>query len=115
MSFEADLYEPDDQSGEWVITSLPLQFLAGSKLDFICWSQVPGDLMSEMIARFQGKETNGILSSATLKTLGGYYIGASSEADDGSGPTEHDAGGLSITGTLIPEARIPVPSTIVIQ
>jgi hypothetical protein len=113
--FEADLYEYDSQSGEWVIDFLPLQLLAGSKLDFICWSQVTGDLMSGMTARFQGRETNGTLSGASLKTLGGYYIGISSEAGDGSGRIEHDAGGLSITGNLTPEARIPVPSTIVKQ
>ena len=113
--FEADLYEYDSQSGEWITDSLPLQFLTGSKLDFICWFQMTGDLMSGVTARFQGRETNGTLSGATLKTLGGYYIGISSESGDGSGPIEHDAGGLSITGNLSPEARIPVPTAIVKQ
>jgi hypothetical protein len=113
--FEADLYEYDSQSGEWVIDYLPLQLLAGSKLDFICWSQITGDLMSGITARIQGRETNGALSGATLKTLGGYYIGATSGAGDGSEPVGHDAGGLSMSGNLIPEARIPVPSAIVKQ
>lgn len=110
--FETDLYEFDDQSGEWITDSLPLQVLAGNRLDFICWSQT-GDLMSGITARIQGRETNGVLSGATIKTLGGYYIGASSMAGDGSGPIEHDAGGLTMTGNLVPEARVPVPGTVV--
>ena len=65
-------------------------------------------------ARVQGKKRDGTLESASMKTLGGYYLetdsGANSASDSAANGQPYWAGGLSITGTLVPEPKVPVPS-----
>ncbi len=103
---QGDGYMQDAQTGQWISEPFMLNFIAGSNLDFLCSSEVTGDLTMRFTARMQGKERNGVLGSATFKTLGGYYI----EVSRASGSPEYFAGGLSITGKLIPESKVPVPA-----
>ena len=111
------MYEHDSQSGEWVSETFPLQILAGSKLDFICWYQAIGNFASGFAARVQGIEAGGVLESASFRTMGGFYIEARTGFDSKSQAeaSEHYAGGFSITGTLISESKVPVPSTSIIH
>ncbi|HSB07054.1 MAG TPA: hypothetical protein VLK23_17895, partial [Thermodesulfobacteriota bacterium] len=106
---QADLYQYDNQMSQWVSETLPIQFLAGSKLDFLGLSQVTGNFTSGFTARIQGKEKGGVLERATFKTMGGFYVEVISESESGSASeaSEHDAGGLSMNGTLIPESNVP--------
>jgi hypothetical protein len=97
--FQADRYE-QDANGQWFIEPVTLLYIAGSDLDFLCSFLVTDNAtnkMSGFTARIQGREIGGVLKSATFKTLGGYYV----EKSNGSGSTEHYAGGLKITGKLI--------------
>jgi len=51
--------------------------MGGSDLDFLCQSQVTDNAANStegFTARIVGKETAGVLKSATFKSLGGYYI-----------------------------------------
>jgi len=98
-TFQADRYE-QDTNGQWFIEPGTLLYIAGNDLDFLCSFQVTDSATNTMegfTARIQGRETGGVLNSATFKTLGGYYV----EKSNGSGPTEHYAGGLKITGKLV--------------
>ena len=108
---QADLYQYDSEISEWVSDALPIQYLAGSKLDFLGLSQVTGNFTSGFTARIQGKEKGGVLERATFKTMGGFYVEAIGESESGSESgseaSEHNAGGLSMNGTLIPESNVP--------
>ena len=108
---EADLYEHDSESNEWVSETFPLQILGGSTLDFICGYQAIGNFASGFTARVQGREAGGVLQSASFRTMGGFYIEARTGFDSKSQAeaSEHYAGGLSMIGTLISESMVPVP------
>ena len=109
---QGDRYMQDAQTGQWISESFMLNFITGSNLDFLCSYGVTGDLTIGFTARIQGKERNGVLGNATFKTMGGYYIELSRPSGDGSGSPEYFAGGLSITGNLIPESKVPVPADV---
>jgi hypothetical protein len=111
---QGDLYENDTATSQWSSQSFPLLFIAGSDLDFICQSQVTDNAANStqgFTARIVGKEPAGVLKSATFKSLGGYYI----DALDQSGTIVNCAGGLKLTGTLIPESKVPVPANILLH
>ncbi len=98
---QGELYQFDSKSSQWVTDSLTLHIIGGTPTDFLCWSQVNGDFTGGFAARIQGKENGGILKSATFKTLGGYYF----ETTSGT----LVAGKMSISGTLVPESKVPAP------
>ena len=104
---QADLYEPDGNGG-WITEPLSFHYIGGSDLDFLCWSQVTGDFSLGLTARIHGNDRNGVLRSASFKTLGGYYF----EIDNTLTPPEYWAGGFSMNGTLIQESKVPVPSDV---
>ena len=111
---QGDRYEQDPDTGQWSSESLTLLYIAGTDLDFLCSFQVTDNAtntMSGFTARLQGRGISGVLKSGTFKTLGGYYV----EKSNGSGPTVHYAGGLRITGYLVPDSRIPVPSEVLLH
>jgi hypothetical protein len=114
-TFQADRYWQDANSGQWISEPITLNYLAGSRLDFLCWSQMTGDVTFVFTARIQGREIKGALGRATFKTLGGYYIDSSSASKDKAGSSEQNAGGLSISGNLISEPNLPVPDEAIIH
>jgi hypothetical protein len=79
-----------------------MQVLGGTDLDFFWWIQsgpYKDVVTGGMAGRTQGKMRNGVLKSATIKSLGG----AVSLITD-LGPA---AGGTSWSGSLVPEAKVP--------
>jgi hypothetical protein len=104
---QAEIHQKDSQSGQWVTDLLALHLIGGSSMDFLCWTQVNGDVTSGFVVRIQGKGKGGVLKSGTFKTLGGYYFetkGGTASSSAGS-----LAGAISINGSLVPEAKVPVP------
>jgi hypothetical protein len=104
---QSELYQLGSNN-EWVHAPVTLHFIDGTRTDFLCWSQVIGDFTAGFTARLQGKESGGILKSGSFKTLGGYYFeidttGSASSSQAFSG------GQVSITGSLIPGSKVPVP------
>jgi hypothetical protein len=111
---QGDLYEYDTATAQWSSQPLSLQFIAGSDLDFLCQSQATdtaANTTEGFTARIVGKGTGGVLKSATFKSLGGYYIDALNQ----SGSIVNCAGGLKLTGALIQELKVPVPSNILLH
>ncbi len=104
---QAELYQLDSSSGQWVHDPLSLHFAGGTSNDFLCWTQANGDSTAGFAARIQGREKSGLLNSATFKTLGGYYF----ENNEGTSSSSSGslAGGLSMSGSLVPESKVPVP------
>jgi hypothetical protein len=81
---------------------MELYFIVGSDLDFVCLGvhNNSNGAHMEFTARISGKQSKGVLSSATFKSMGGYFY----EADS---PTSGDAGSTTITGHLISESKLP--------
>ena len=104
---QGKLHQLDSKSGQWVSDPLALHLIGGSPTDFLCWTQVNGDFTSGFVVRIQGKEKDGVLKNGTFKILGGYYF----EMSRGNASSSADslAGAISINGSLVPEARVPVP------
>ena len=112
-AFQADRYEQDVQTGQWVSYPFTLRFLAGTQYNFLCWSQESAaDHTTGLTARIQGQRKNGELQKATFKSLGGYYAESVNGSGAGAAPLQQDAGGLSVTGNLIPETKVPVPGNL---
>jgi hypothetical protein len=112
---QADRYEQDVQTGQWSSYPLTLHFFAGTQHDFLCWSQETAEnYTTGFTARIQGQGKNAELQRATFKSMGGYFVELVNPSGNpslgNSGSSEQDVGGLSISGSLIPEARVPVPS-----
>ena len=105
---KGDRYEQDAQTGQWVREPFDLHYLAGSDTDFLCWSEVTGDMTVLFTARVQGKKKGDMLQRASLKSMGGYYM----EKSAGDASPEYWTGGLSVTGTLVPASSVPVPEGV---
>jgi hypothetical protein len=111
---QADLYEYDAATAQWSSQSLDLVFVGGSDLDFLAQYQVTDNATNStegFTARIVGKGKGGVLTGATFKSLGGYYIDILNQ----SGAITHCAGGLKLTGALIAESKVPVPSNILLH
>lgn len=107
---QADLYEYDTATAQWSSQPLDLVFIGGSDLDFLVQYQVTDTATNStegFTARIVGKGNGGVLTGATFKSLGGYYID--------TGATTHCAGGLKLTGALIAESKVPVPSNFLLH
>ena len=104
---QAEIHQKDSQTGQWVSDPLALHLIGGSSTDFLCWTQVNGNMTSGFVVRVQGKEKDGVLKSGTFKTMGGYYFEMKGETASNSAGSL--AGAISINGNLVPEARVPVP------
>jgi hypothetical protein len=80
-----------------------LHYLGGTDLDFLCLDVLTDDSWHQTFtSRITGKESRGILKSATFKTMGGIYW-EKNQYD----PRESYAGSITITGTLISESKLP--------
>jgi len=114
QTLQADLYEYDAATAQWSSEPLDLVFVGGSDLDFLAQYQVTDNATSSsegFTARIVGKAKGGLLTGGTFKSLGGYYIDTLNE----SGAITHCAGGLKLTGALIAESKVPVPSNILLH
>ena len=90
-------YENDEwqrEFGEW-------RYTGGNSLDFLCYYfECEGKDLHYCFGftgRIQGKMKGGILTSATIKSLGGFEWDAPAK----------EAAGVTITGSLIPESKLP--------
>jgi len=94
------------ENDEWQREFLEWRYTAGgSSLDFLCYYFVcegeeedPQKLSYcfGFTGRIQGKMKGGILTSATIKSLGGFEWNA-----------PRVAAGVTVTGSLIPESKLP--------
>jgi hypothetical protein len=82
---------------------MPLHYVTGQTFDFLAESAVDfGTSWFGFAARIQGNLVKGSLKSATFKTLGGFY------ADRYWAEPPLAAGGMTWTGTLIAEEKVPL-------
>lgn len=110
---QGNLYQRDSK-GQWTHAPLTLHLIDGNPTDFLCWFQVNGDFTAGFTARIQGKETGGTLKSGSFNTLGGYYF----EIDSRGGASSSQAftaGQISLNGSLVPKAKVPVPGNALAQ
>jgi len=108
-----ELYQRDSK-GQWIHAPLTFHFIDGTRTDFLCWSQVSGEFTAGFTARLQGKESSGTLKSGSFKTLGGYYFEIDSTGETPSSQA-FSGGQLSINGSLVPRAKVPVPDNTLAQ
>jgi len=110
---QTELYQYDEKSSQWSSDPLVLHFAGGTATDFLCWSQEEGGFTFGFAARVQAKVKQGIFQSGSLKTLGGYYLEMNAGSAPGSsetpGSSGQTAGGISLSGSLVPESKVPVP------
>ena len=93
----------DQGGGEFNQYIVDLHYLGGTDLDFLCLGiLVDSEHHEQFTARITGKESGGILKSATFKTMGGISW-KKSQSDPRSGKE----GGFTITGSLISESKLP--------
>lgn len=76
-----------------------MHFYAGNDLRFLFRFQ---DEETQFVGQIQGKATGGILSSATIKTLGGVAMGS----DD----NEYGAGSVNLTAKMVAESKVKLPT-----
>ncbi len=108
-----DRYEQDGTSGEWFSDSFTLNDITGDVLDFLCSSQIIDNKTSStsaFTARINGSEKDRVLK-ATFNTLGGYYVDVKLQ----SNPPRYQSGILTITGSLISDSKVPVPSSVLLH
>ena len=94
-----------NEDGNTNQSSITLHYLGGADLDFLVLCHIASEQNVGFIGRITGKQSTGILKSATFKTLGGYSYARSS--DPILNPRSAEAEGLTITGTLIAESKLP--------
>jgi len=94
-----------DEEGNIYQNNISLHYLGGTDLDFLVLCHVVSEQRIGFTARITGKESQGALKSATFKTLGGYAYTRSS--DPILNPRNSEADGVTITGGLISESKLP--------
>ncbi len=91
-------YNEDDQ---WRGESVDFRYTGGNSLDFlIYYFECEGEDLHYCFGftgRIQGKMKGGILTSATIKSLGGFEWDAVAKG----------VAGDTVTGSLIPESKLP--------
>ena len=97
-------YEQDEE-GAILQNNITLHYLGGTDLDFLVLCHIVSEENIGFTARITGKESVGAWKSATVKTIGGYSYARS--GDPILSPRNGRAEGLTITGSLIPESKLP--------
>jgi hypothetical protein len=92
--FQLDVYFLDDVG--WHATTETLYFYAGTDLNFVFAAATS---TTSFLGIVTGKEKNGVLSSATVNSLGGYVL----EADERG----FSAGSLTLKGKMVDESKVP--------
>jgi hypothetical protein len=109
LLLRCSLYDQDydEEVGQIIVDIhfVQIHYLGGTDLDFLCLGFIADSEGHEQFTvRITGKASGGILKSATFKTLGGF--GWEKNQND-SDPRKSWAGGLTITGSLISESKLP--------
>jgi|GEM_PF-3294600 len=108
QKFQFDVCHRDNE--KWVVDAdQNFFFLAGTDVKFLLWfeSSDEGRPVTAFTALMQGKDNNiGILQTATIKTLGGFYT------DSGN---ESSAGAFAFTGKMVHLSEVPASCTTLIQ
>ena len=102
------------RNGEkWVVDAdQNFVFLAGTDVKFLLWfeSSDEGRPATAFAALMEGKDNKiGILQSAKIKTLGGFYT------DSGDEGNQFSAGAFTLTGKMIHMSQVPAGCTALIQ
>jgi hypothetical protein len=106
------VWEQNDQGGWGVfVDDLSLKIIAGTDLDFLFVTMFESnDPLEPMFfgfaARITGRKTQGVLKSATLKSLGGFSWEQLLDLNP-----EYFAAGVSINGSLIDPSKLPFTPT----
>ena len=103
MVFESQIYQYDAQTNEWLAGPMPLHYISGNEMEFLCWSQVTGHSNFGFTAQLKGTMAGGVLERATFKSVGGYHVQGSSQP----GSTQQQSGWLAITGKMISDSEVP--------
>jgi len=99
--FEITAYSQNDEG--WNVMTQSINFFAGNNLSFLFWVDDGG---TQFVGQIRGKEKGGILSSATIKTLGGIVLGN----DD----NEYGVGSANLTAKMVAESKVKVPSDVLL-
>ena len=106
QEFQIDFCEFDTDIDNWSVNNFQILFLAGTNVKFLWLFDVRdkdgGNEGTVFTAVMEGKEKNGILQSANIKTLGGAYV----EIYDDD--TKVAAGSFTLTGKMIASSKVPV-------
>lgn len=89
------------EDGQWLEESSQWHYTGGNRLDFLCYYFVCEGGEEDrycfgFTGRIQGKMKGEILTSATIKSLGGFEWNVPVSAS-----------GVTVTGSLIPESKLP--------
>ncbi len=88
------------------IVPLSLNYISGTNLSFLCWSQMTlGDNSYGFTARITGVMNGGVLTRGTLTTMGGYHVESNGETASSSS-NKHSVGWLRISGKIVPEEKV---------
>jgi hypothetical protein len=92
----------------WHASTETFYYYAGTGLNFVfaVHSTTDSNSVTEFLGIATGKETNGILKSATVKPLGGYIV----EAGEGG----FSAGSIRFNGKMVDESKVKVPPEVII-
>jgi hypothetical protein len=104
LDWDGDNFQIDSyflKNGAWQSDTLTLQFIAGNNLTFLFLVQQGTDEFYEFACLMQGKAKNGLLSSATITTYGGFLLDTDSEDNDVG------AGNISLTAKMVAESKVP--------
>jgi hypothetical protein len=101
--FQIQVYFMDD--GEWQTDTQTLNFYAGSYLNFLFFVENESEGYA-FVALVKGKERNGGISGASIKSYGGIVLGE----DDG----EYRAGTMTLSAKMVDQSKVKVPPDIII-
>jgi hypothetical protein len=104
-NFQIDTYFFDD--GVWESDSETLRFLAGNDMKFFFMLQNETEGFA-FVALVDGKQKNGVLSSAAITTYGGLIVDGDDDDND------FGIGSISLTAKMIDASKVKVsPAAIV--
>ena len=91
------------EDGQWRGESVGFRYTGGNSLDFLCYyfeCEGVDRYCFGFTGRIQGKMKAGVLTSATIKSLGGFEWNVWNVVPQG-------VAGVTVTGSLIPESKLP--------
>jgi hypothetical protein len=105
-NFHIDTYYIDE--GEWDSDARTLEFLAGNDLKFFFLLQNEADEFA-FVAMVDGKQKNGVLSSAAITTYGGLIVDGDDDDND------FGIGSVSLTAKMIDASKVKVPPAVILH
>jgi len=104
--FQVDTYYLEN--GIWNSDTRTLEFLAGNDLKFFFLLQNETDGFA-FVALVDGKQKNGVLSSAAITTYGGLVVDGDDDDND------FGVGAISLTGKMIDASKVKVPLDAIVH